>query len=327
MANWSQHRPSQMNTTPPLEHSKEKSLRNTIKDGLHKSSSRIVNVLSNLFGKGEPSTHLLDELEDALISADLGVKAASQIINKVKQEYDLKNMSYANFLQACSAEIQNLMKPSQQSLTINPELKPFTILMVGVNGSGKTSSIGKLTNLLKQSGKKVSLVAADTFRAAAVKQLQVWGERNNVRVFTGTDGSDPASLVFDSMNSSKAQKDDVLLIDTAGRLQNKANLMDELSKIIRVIKKQDITAPHATLLVLDATVGQNAISQITGFCDAADVTGLILTKLDGTAKGGVIISLCSQFSLPLHYIGVGEGIADLKEFNAKEFADSLLGIS
>jgi fused signal recognition particle receptor len=306
--------------------SKDLRFTNKLKTGLKKSSFKIAGALKNLFGNNKTETNLIETLEEILISADLGVTATNHIINKMKKNYDLNQMPYQQFIEACSTEITQLIKPSEKLLKINSDVKPFSILMVGVNGSGKTSTIGKLTKILKQTRQNISLVAADTFRAAAVKQLEVWGARNDVPIFTGNAGSDPASLVFDAMNTAKSRKDDILIIDTAGRLQNKDTLMDELRKIIRVMKKQDATAPHAILLVIDATVGQNAISQIQGFRDAANITGIILTKLDGTAKGGAVIGLCSKFLLPLYYVGVGEGIDDLQQFKAAEFADSLLGI-
>ena len=267
---------------------------------------------------------MLEQLEDLLISSDMGVDTAVRITANLAEGRFGKKLSTAEIKTALAEEIVRVMEPVARPLPIYNK-KPQVILVVGVNGSGKTTTIGKLASQFKQAGKSVVIAAGDTFRAAAVGQLKVWGERAGVPVMTAPEGSDPASLAFDAMTQAEADGADLLMIDTAGRLQNRTDLMEELSKIIRVIRKKDPSAPHNTILVLDATTGQNALNQVEVFQKLADVTGLIMTKLDGTAKGGVLVSLADKFALPIHAIGVGEQIDDLDAFDPKDFANALTG--
>ena len=268
--------------------------------------------------------YMLEQLEDLLISSDMGVDTAVQITANLAEGRFGKKLSTAEIKTALAEEIARVMGPVARPLPIYNK-KPQVILVVGVNGSGKTTTIGKLASQFKQAGKSVVIAAGDTFRAAAVGQLMVWGERAGVPVMTAPEGSDPASLAFDAMTQAEADDADLLMIDTAGRLHNRTDLMEELSKIIRVIRKKDPSAPHNTILVLDATTGQNALNQVEVFQKLADVSGLIMTKLDGTAKGGVLVSLADKFALPIHAIGVGEQIDDLDAFDPQEFANALTG--
>lgn len=278
---------------------------------------------SFFFGK-KIDDALFEELEEQLLIADLGVPTATKIINNLTQHASHQQLKEADLLyQQLKIEMAEILKPVAQPLVIDQSKKPYVILMVGVNGVGKTTTIGKLARQFQNEGKSVMLAAGDTFRAAAVEQLQVWGERNGIPVVAQSTGSDSASVIFDAMQSAAARHVDVLIADTAGRLQNKNNLMDELKKIVRVMKKYDETAPHEIMLTLDAGTGQNAISQAKLFHEAVGLTGITLTKLDGTAKGGVIFAIADQFNLPIRYIGVGEKIEDLRPFNADEFIDAL----
>ena len=269
---------------------------------------------------------MLEQLEELLISSDMGVDTAVQITANLAEGRFGKKLSTAEIKSALAEEIARVMDPVARPLPIYNK-KPQVILVVGVNGSGKTTTIGKLASQFQRAGKSVVIAAGDTFRAAAVGQLQVWGERAGVPVMTAAEGSDPASLAFEAMGQAEQDGADLLMIDTAGRLQNRADLMEELSKIIRVIRKKDPDAPHNTVLVLDATTGQNAVNQVEVFRKMADVTGLVMTKLDGTAKGGVLVSLADKFALPIHAIGVGEQIDDLDAFDPQEFAAALTGVS
>ena len=281
----------------------------------------------NLFGRIPRRVlddYMLEQLEDLLISSDMGVDTAVQITANLAEGRFGKKLSTAEIKTALAEEIAQIMGPVARPLPIYNK-KPQVILVVGVNGSGKTTTIGKLASQFKQAGKSVMIAAGDTFRAAAVGQLMVWGERAGVPVMTAPEGSDPASLAFDAMTQAEADDADLLMIDTAGRLQNRTDLMEELAKIIRVIRKKDPSAPHNTILVLDATTGQNALNQVEVFQKLADVSGLIMTKLDGTAKGGVLVSLADKFALPIHAIGVGEQIDDLDAFDPQEFANALTG--
>ena len=268
---------------------------------------------------------MLEQLEELLISADMGVDTALRVVANLADGHLGRKLSVPEIKGLMATEIARIMEPVAKPLPLYPR-KPQVVLVVGVNGSGKTTTIGKLASQFRAAGKNVVIAAGDTFRAAAVEQLQVWGERAGVPVLTAPEGSDPASLAFDAMGKAQADGADLLLIDTAGRLQNRGDLMEELAKIVRVIRKKDETAPHNTLLVLDATTGQNALNQVQVFRDISDVSGLVMTKLDGTAKGGVLVALADKFGLPIHGIGVGEQIDDLDAFDPQEFADALMGV-
>ena len=295
-----------------------------LKQGLSKTSASIGEGMASLFlGKKVIDDELLEDIETRLLTADVGVEATAVIIRSLTQKVARKQLTDADALyKSLQAELAALLKPVEAPLVITPK-KPFVILVVGVNGAGKTTTIGKLAKKLQSEGKKVMLAAGDTFRAAAVEQLQVWGERNKIPVIAQHTGADSASVIFDAVQAAKARNIDVLIADTAGRLHTKDNLMEELKKVRRVIGKLDADAPHEVLLVLDAGTGQNAISQAKQFNQTVQLTGLALTKLDGTAKGGVIFALAKQFGLPIRYIGVGEGIDDLRTFEAEPFVQAL----
>ena len=292
--------------------------------GLLKTKQNIGAGFRSFFLGKKIDEELFEELEEQLLIADIGVPTTSKIIKNLTEHASRKELQDAELLyQQLKVEMADILEPVAQSLEIDSTKKPYVILMVGVNGVGKTTTIGKLARKFQAEGKSVMLAAGDTFRAAAVEQLQVWGERNHIPVVAQSTGSDSASVIFDAMQSAAARNIDILIADTAGRLQNKNNLMDELKKIVRVMKKYDETAPHEIMLTLDAGTGQNAISQAKLFNEAVGLTGISLTKLDGTAKGGVIFAIADQFKLPIRYIGVGEKIEDLREFNAKEFIEAL----
>ncbi len=292
--------------------------------GLVKTKQNIGAGFRSFFLGKKIDDELFEELEEQLLIADIGVPTTTKIINNLTQHATRQQLQNADTLyQQLKLEMGQILKPVAQPLRIDGSKKPYVILMVGVNGVGKTTTIGKLARKFQMEGKSVMLAAGDTFRAAAVEQLQVWGERNHIPVVAQSTGSDSASVIFDAMQSAAARNIDVLIADTAGRLQNKNNLMDELKKIVRVMKKYDESAPHEIMLTLDAGTGQNAISQAKLFNEAVGLTGISLTKLDGTAKGGVIFAIADQFNLPIRYIGVGEKIEDLREFNAEEFIDAL----
>ncbi|WP_412460964.1 signal recognition particle-docking protein FtsY [Pseudomonas sp. SC11] len=296
-----------------------------LKQGLSKTSASIGEGMASLFlGKKVIDDDLLDEIETRLLTADVGVEATSLIVQNLTQKVARKQLADADALYtSLQEELAALLRPVEQPLKIDAQTKPYVILVVGVNGAGKTTTIGKLAKKLQLEGKKVMLAAGDTFRAAAVEQLQVWGERNQIPVIAQHTGADSASVIFDAVQAAKARGVDVLIADTAGRLHTKDNLMEELKKVRRVIGKLDAEAPHEVLLVLDAGTGQNAISQAKYFNQSVELTGLALTKLDGTAKGGVIFALAKQFSLPIRFIGVGEGIDDLRTFEAEPFVKAL----
>ncbi|QVI86307.1 signal recognition particle-docking protein FtsY [Pseudomonas viridiflava] len=296
-----------------------------LKQGLSKTSASIGEGMASLFlGKKAIDDDLLEEIETRLLTADVGVEATSVIIQSLTQKVARKQLTDAQALYtSLQGELAAMLKPVEQPLVIKAEHRPFVILVVGVNGAGKTTTIGKLAKKLQLEGKKVMLAAGDTFRAAAVEQLQVWGERNKIPVIAQHTGADSASVIFDAVQAAKARGIDVLIADTAGRLHTKDNLMEELKKVRRVIGKLDADAPHEVLLVLDAGTGQNAINQAKQFNQTVTLTGLALTKLDGTAKGGVIFALAKQFGLPIRYIGVGEGIDDLRTFEAEPFVQAL----
>ena len=296
-----------------------------LKQGLSKTSASIGEGMASLFlGRKAIDDELLEDLETRLLTADVGVEATSVIIQRLTQKVARKELADSDALyKSLQAELAAMLKPVEQPLKITSQNKPFVILVVGVNGAGKTTTIGKLAKKLQLEGKKVMLAAGDTFRAAAVEQLQVWGERNKIPVIAQHTGADSASVIFDAVQAAKARGIDVLIADTAGRLHTKDNLMEELKKVRRVIGKLDVDAPHEVLLVLDAGTGQNAINQAKQFNQTVELTGLALTKLDGTAKGGVIFALAKQFGLPIRYIGVGEGIDDLRTFEAEPFVQAL----
>ncbi|MEG7359360.1 signal recognition particle-docking protein FtsY [Pseudomonas citronellolis] len=296
-----------------------------LKQGLSKTSASLGEGMASLFlGKKAIDDDLLDEIETRLLTADVGVEATTAIVQNLTRRVARKELADSEALyKALQEELAGLLRPVEQPLAIAAGKQPYVILVVGVNGVGKTTTIGKLAKKLQQDGKKVMLAAGDTFRAAAVEQLQVWGERNNIAVIAQHTGADSASVIFDAVQAAKARGVDVLIADTAGRLHTKDNLMEELKKVRRVIGKLDDTAPHEVLLVLDAGTGQNAINQAKQFNNAVELTGLALTKLDGTAKGGVIFALAKQFGLPIRYIGVGEGIDDLRTFEADAFVRAL----
>jgi fused signal recognition particle receptor len=297
-----------------------------LSSGLKRTSSSLGTAVADLVTKRKLDRAMLDDIEDVLLRADLGTEVAARISTAVGVgRYD-KSISADEVKAVVAAEVEKVLAPVAKPLAIDETKKPFVILVVGVNGSGKTTTIGKLAAKLSAEGRKVMLAAGDTFRAAAIEQLKVWGERTKSPVIAGAQGSDSASLAFNALSAARDEKRDVLLIDTAGRLQNKAELMNELEKVVRVIRKVDDSAPHAVLLVLDATVGQNAISQVDAFHRTAGVTGLVMTKLDGTARGGILVALAEKFKLPVHFIGVGEGVDDLAPFTARDFAQAIAGI-
>lgn len=289
--------------------------------GLKKSSSRLSSGISDIFTKRKIDDATLEELEELLITSDMGVKASSKIVDSLSRVRVDKSGEPEEIRTRITDVVNNILKPCEKDFAI--EGSPCVILMVGVNGAGKTTTVGKLAARFR--GKKISFIAADTFRAAAVEQLSVWGERNNIRVIKGAPGCDAAGLCFDGLQEALRQNDDIVFIDTAGRLQNKTGLMDELRKIVKVIKKVIPEAPHHTLLCLDATTGQNALEQVKAFKQMVEVNGLVVNKLDGTAKGGILIAIAEEYPTPIYFIGVGESIDDLDKFNAEEFALNLMG--
>ena len=296
-----------------------------LKAGLARTATQLSGGLTGVFTKERLDAETVRVLEDALIRADVGTALARELAAEVaKDRYDT-DITERELRSLLADAIAKVLAPAAKPFVIDPARKPFVVLIAGVNGTGKTTTIGKLASKLSDSGKRVWLAAGDTFRAAAIDQLKIWGERAKAPVVTRAPGADAAGLAFDAVNEANAAGADVLLIDTAGRMQNKTGLMAELQKIARVLKKQDETAPHAAILVLDATTGQNAISQVEAFQAAVPLTGLIMTKLDGTAKGGILVALANRFKLPIHFIGVGESIGDLQNFDALAFARALTG--
>lgn len=296
-----------------------------LKAGLSKSSGKIATGLSALTGR-KLDDGLIEEIEEVLITADLGPAPAAKLAAGLARGRFDKTVTGEELREALAIEIAAMLEPVAQPLAIDPARHPHVVLIVGVNGSGKTTTIGKLARQYRDQGKSVMLAAGDTFRAAAVEQLQIWGDRAGCPVVAGKQGADAAGLAYEALEKARAQAMDLLLIDTAGRLHNKTDLMAELEKIVRVLRKQDQTAPHDCVLVLDATTGQNALSQVQTFKELANVTGLIVTKLDGTARGGVLVALADRFGLPVHAVGVGEKAEDMRPFTAREFANGLLGI-
>ena len=297
-----------------------------LKTGLSRSSSSIGQGITDLFTKRKLDAATLEEFEDVLIRADLGIKVATRIVDAVGKGRYGKEISGEDVKAILAEEVTKALAPVAKPLLIDDSKKPFVLLMVGVNGAGKTTTIGKLASKFKAEGRHVMLAAGDTFRAAAIEQLQAWGQRVGAPVITRPQGSDASGLVFDALEEATTAHADILMIDTAGRLQNRSELMAELEKVIRVIKKKDASAPHAVLLVLDATVGQNALSQVEIFGKIAGVTGLVMTKLDGTARGGILVALAEKFVLPIHFIGVGEAVDDLEPFQADEFGRAIAGL-
>lgn len=293
--------------------------------GLSKTSSRLGQGITSLFTQQKLDEDTLDDFEDILIQADLGVEIAARIRDQISAgRYD-KGITSEDVQTILATEVERVLEPTAKALEINPAHGPHVILVVGVNGSGKTTTIGKLAAQYKSDGHSVMIAAGDTFRAAAIDQLKVWGERADVRVMSSAVGSDASGLTYDALQTAQAEGVDVLLVDTAGRLQNKQALMEELEKVIRVIRKLSPEAPHDSLLVLDATTGQNAIGQVEAFRSTAGVSGLIMTKLDGTARGGILVAIAAKYGLPVHAIGVGEGIDDLQPFDAADFAAAIAG--
>ena len=295
-------------------------------DGLKKTSASATSQLTGIFTGKKINADTMESLEEALISADLGVSASSKIVQELAKKYDGKSGDQDELLDALAVAISNILKPFQKQLLVSDAYHPHIMMLVGVNGSGKTTTAGKLARRFSQQGKKVVLVAADTFRAAAIEQLKGWAERSSVDILSAERGADPAALVYQSIEKARQQKADLILIDTAGRLQNRTELMEELAKIVRVIKKLVPEAPHDSLIVLDGTVGQNSISQLKVFQEVSAITGLIMTKLDGSARGGALVALAEEFELPIHLIGVGETAEDLQDFNANAYSRALLGL-
>lgn len=307
------------------ENTEKPGLFSRLKAGLAKTRSHFTSGLANIFlGKKTLDADVLDLIETQLLTADVGVDATQQLVRHLTEKLARKELDDTDAaLQCLQSDMKNILAPCEQAITLSDEQKPFVILVVGINGSGKTTTIGKLAKHLQMAGKSVMLAAGDTFRAAAIEQLQVWGERNQIPVIAQQPGADTAAVIYDALESAKARGVDVLIADTAGRLHTQTNLMDELKKVKRVITKLDPTAPHETLLVLDAGIGQNALNQAKQFHDAIGLSGIALTKLDGTAKGGIIFAIAQQMKIPIRFIGVGEGIDDLRLFKADEFVNAL----
>jgi len=296
-----------------------------LREKLNRGDSWLTYDLANLLPAGRIDDTVLDELETRLITADVGVETTNRILDELRRKVARKELADLNaLLDALRSSLLDILRPTQRPLAIERSAAPFAILVVGVNGAGKTTTIGKLARLLKQHGLKVMLAAGDTFRAAAVEQLQIWGERNDVTVIAQAAGADPAAVVFDALQAAKARRIDVLLADTAGRLHTQSNLMDELKKVKRVMARVDERAPHEVLLVLDASQGQNALQQARLFNEALGVTGIVLTKLDGTAKGGIALAIAGELGIPVKLIGVGEAVEDLRPFDADDFARALV---
>lgn len=305
---------------------KKRSFFQRLKSGLARSSSSLSEGITGIFTKAKLDARTLEELEDLLIMTDLGVETVTGITAKLAKDRFDKEISSQEIKQFVADEITRVLDPLAKPFEVNPSYKPHVVLMVGVNGTGKTTTLGKMAAREIASGHKVMIAACDTFRAAATEQLKVWGERAGAPVISAAPGADAAGLAFDALKQAREESVDVLFIDTAGRLQNKTELMAELEKIIRVIKKQDESAPHSVLLVLDATTGQNALSQVEVFKAVTDVSGLVMTKLDGTARGGILVAVAAKYGLPLHAIGVGEDIDDFQPFEAAAFSAALVGL-
>jgi len=297
-----------------------------LRQGLTRSSNALSESIVSVFTKRRLDEAALEEFEDLLIKADLGVDTAARIADRLRETRFNREVSDEEVKTVLAAVIEAALEPVARPLDLDTTARPHVILVVGVNGTGKTTTIGKLAAKLARDGKSVMLAAGDTFRAAAIEQLKIWGERTNAPVVAGNTGADAAGLAFDALKQARESRADVLIIDTAGRLQNKAELMAELEKIVRVLKKLDPSAPHTVLLTLDATTGQNAVNQVEVFGRQVGVTGLVMTKLDGTARGGILVAVAAKYGLPVHFIGVGEGIDDLEPFAAADFARALAGL-
>jgi fused signal recognition particle receptor len=317
--------PGPPETLPPTAPPPKQNWFQRLSSGLKRSSDQLSGGIAAVFTKKKLDQAMLDELEDILIQADFGIDMASSVTDVLRRDRFDRDIAPDEVRAVLASEVVKVLDPVAKPLEIDVAIKPFVILMVGVNGSGKTTTIGKLASLYRAAGKSVMLAAGDTFRAAAIEQLQVWGQRTGAPVVVRPAGSDASGLAFDAMTEARAAGVDLLIIDTAGRLQNRDELMSELEKIIRVIKKVDPTAPHATLLTLDATTGQNALNQVEIFGKRAGVTGLVMTKLDGTARGGILVAIAKKFGLPVHFIGVGEGVDNLEPFAAGDFARAIVG--
>ncbi len=317
--------PGPPESLPPTTPQPRQSWFQRLASGLKRSSDQLTGGIASVFTKKRLDNAMLDELEDILIQADFGVDMASDVAATLRRDRFDRDISSDEVREVLAAEVTKVLTPVAQPLLIDGSHKPFVILMVGVNGSGKTTTIGKLASLYGAEGRSVMLAAGDTFRAAAIEQLQVWGQRTGAPVVARPAGSDASGLAFDAMTEAASQGKDILIIDTAGRLQNRDELMGELEKMIRVIKKVDPSAPHATLLTLDATTGQNALNQVDIFGKRAGISGLVMTKLDGTARGGILVAIAKKYGLPVHFIGVGEGVDNLEPFTAGDFARAIVG--
>ncbi len=322
--------PSPQAADPPAESSPEPEKRrwwDRLKSGLARSSQSLTTGIADVFTKRKLDAESIEELEELLLKADLGMDTAGRVVEALSARRLNKEVTPEEVREVLSAEVEKTLAPVAKPLKLDGNQHPFVILVVGVNGTGKTTTIGKLAARFRAEGKSVTLAAGDTFRAAAIEQLKIWGERADAPVVARAPGSDAASLAFEALEEAKESASDVLLIDTAGRLHNKAELMAELAKIVRVLKKQDATAPHAVLLTLDATTGQNALNQVDVFRAEAGVTGLVMTKLDGTARGGILVAIAARYKLPVHFIGVGEAIDDLQPFSARDFSRAIAGLA
>lgn len=316
------------NKKSPAEQAKAKETESKgLFDGLRKSSSKLAESIGAVFTKEKLDAAARAELEDALVTSDMGASAAARIAAALADQRFSKEHGDTEAREALAMEVARILKPREATLDLSTDPKPRIVLVIGVNGSGKTTTIGKLSKLLTDANAKVVIGAADTFRAAAIEQLQVWAQRTGASFVASKQGADAAGIAYEAVKRAKDENADVVLIDTAGRLQNKSELMAELAKIVRSIRKIDEDAPHETLLVLDATVGQNALSQVESFRSVTDITGLVMTKLDGTAKGGVLVAVAQRHAIPIHFVGVGESAEDLKPFNAHDFSRALVGLA
>jgi fused signal recognition particle receptor len=320
------HEPTRDSAPPGEESAGKRTWWSRLRSGLARSSQSLTSGITDVFTKRKLDAEAIEELEDILLKADLGMDTAARVVEALSKQRLDKEVTPEEVRAVLAAEVESVLAPVAKPLEIKGEHRPFVILVVGVNGTGKTTTIGKLAARFRAEGKRVTLAAGDTFRAAAIEQLKIWGERADAPVIARAPGSDAASLAFEALDAASANGSDVVLIDTAGRLQNRSELMAELAKILRVIRKRDASAPHAVLLTLDATTGQNALNQVDVFKEQAGVTGLVMTKLDGTARGGILVAIAARTGLPVHFIGVGEGIDDLQPFSARDFARAIAGL-